>query len=81
MAVGALLILRVNSTQDHNYGAVGYPMVEENLYVVGTQTKRFFDGPSLLELFNGWEINHMKEREIVRYDKEKWVWELTLYAA
>lgn len=81
MAGGALLVLRVNSTRDHNYGAVGYPMVEENLYVVGNQIKRFFDGPSLLELFRGWEIDRMQEREILRYEKEKWVWELSVYAA
>ena len=81
MAHKALLILRVNSTRDQNYGAVGYPQVEENLYAVGNEIKRFFDGPSLVELFKGWHIETMAEREILRYEKQKWVWELSLYAA
>jgi len=78
---GALLILRVNSTRDDHYGAVGYPAIEQDLYVVGEQTKRFFDGPSLLELFRGWDIDQMAEREILLYEKRKWVWELSIYAA
>lgn len=61
-------------------GAVGHPQVQENLYVVCNHTKRLFDRASLLELFRGWEIDRMLEREILRYEKRKSVWELTLYA-
>lgn len=81
MASGGLLVLRVNSTRDSNFGAIGYPEVDGNLYAVGNQTKRFFDRASLHELFRGWQIDAIAEREILRYEKRKWVWELSLYAA
>jgi len=48
---------------------------------VDNQAKRFFDGPSLLKLFRGWRVEAMMERRILRYEKEKWVWELNLYVA
>lgn len=81
MALGGLLIVRVNSTQDANHGAVGYPEIEPNFYNVGGYPKRFFDRQSVLALFAGWRIQAIEERVIMRYEKPKWIWALHLYAA
>jgi SAM-dependent methyltransferase len=75
-----LLIVRVNSTRDTNYGAVGYPAIGPNFYLVEGNPKRFFDRPSLLTLFADWHIDAIAERPIARYAQRKWVWTLSLRA-
>jgi SAM-dependent methyltransferase len=77
---GGLLIVRVNSTKDTNYGAEGHPSIGPNFYRVQGRTKRFFDKPSLEALFADWRIDAITERPIMRYEKPKWIWELCLYA-
>ena len=78
---GGLLIVRVNSTQDANHGAVGHPEIEPNFYNVDGYPKRFFDRNSVLALFADWRIQALDERVIMRYEKPKWIWELHAYAA
>ncbi len=44
---GGLLLCRLNSTNDHNYGASGHVAIEEKYYSVNGEPKRFFDKPAI----------------------------------
>ena len=75
---GALLC-RLNSTNDHNYGAIGYPRIEHNYYLVQGEPKRFFDQTSIEAVFaTGWRMLSVAERVIERYEHPKAVWEVVL---
>ncbi|MEP6942652.1 MAG: class I SAM-dependent methyltransferase [Betaproteobacteria bacterium] len=75
---GALLC-RLNSTNDHHYGAIGYPRIEENFYLVQGEPKRFFDQTSIEAVFaTGWRMLSVAERLIKRYAQPKAVWEVIL---
>jgi trans-aconitate methyltransferase len=60
---GGLLLCRLNSTNDHNYGAIGYPEIAENYYSVNGEPKRFFDKSTIENCFkqNGLLLNLPKE--------------------
>lgn len=79
MTLGGLLVVRVNSTNDANFGAVGHSEIESNLYDVNGYSKRFFDRRSIVELFQDWSIEAMQERVIMRYEEPKWIWEFHLH--
>lgn len=52
---GGVLLCRLNSTADHNFGASGNPEVEPNFFLVNGEPKRFFDKHSIESLFaEGW---------------------------
>lgn len=73
---GGFLLCRVNSDEDINYGARGYPQLEPGLYDVDGTSKRFFDKASILELFSGhWALTDLEHKSIDRYQKSKYVWE------
>jgi len=75
---GALLC-RLNSTNDRNYGAIGYPRIEDNYYLVQGEPKRFFDQTSIDAVFaTGWRMLSVAERVIARYSQPKVVWEVIL---
>ena len=77
MKPGGHLIARFNSTNDTNFGAVGFPEIGRNFYRVHGNPKRFFDADALTTLFaDGWQIVQLKEKTIDRYEKDKVVWEL-----
>ncbi len=77
LEVNGLIIARVNSTDDVNYGAVGFEEISPNFYSVFGKSKRFFNDSMLTELFaNGWEIMQMEKRSIDRYGKLKAIWQL-----
>lgn len=70
------LICRLNSTNDFNYGASGFPQIEENFYRVNGNNKRFFTADDINALFTSpWRIENLKENSIDRYGNEKVVWE------
>ncbi len=72
-----LLICRLNSVKDHNFGASGYPEIEPGLYNVGGAPKRFFHENDILKLFsNSWTLSTLEHKCIDRYEEPKWVWEL-----
>ena len=74
-----MLLCRLNSTNDHNYGAVGYPRIEHNYYLVQGEPKRFFDQTSIEAVFAaGWRMLSVAERVIERYAHPKAVWEVVL---
>lgn len=75
---GGVLLVRVNSTQDHEYGASGHPEIAENYYLVNGKPKRFFDREALLRVFEGWNVLHLEERVIQRYTRPKATWEAVL---
>lgn len=77
-----VLLCRVNSTRDVNYGAVGHPEIERHFYDVDGRTKRFFSREDVDALFgDGWNRIAMEETEIDRYEKRKVVWEVLVQPA
>lgn len=78
---GGVLLCRVNSTKDMNYGAGHGTQLEKNYYNIEGKLKRFFDEEQLRELFEEWEIQYIKETEINRYKMRKVLWELSLKKA
>ncbi|MFK7997889.1 MAG: trans-aconitate 2-methyltransferase [Granulosicoccus sp.] len=77
---GGLLLVRVNSTDDVNYGSVGNKEIETNFYQVGDREKRFFDENALESIFftEDWDLLLREKNTIYRYEKPKSVWELVL---
>ena len=79
LAPGGLMLCRVNSTKDVNYGAAGHRAIAHHYYDVLGSPKRFFDRSEIDELFGvGWEQVSAIEMEIDRYEKPKVVWEVVL---
>jgi SAM-dependent methyltransferase len=74
-----VLLCRLNSTNDHRFGASGHPPIEDNYYLVDGEPKRFFDRAAVDRLFaSGWSTLGIEERMIDRYDHPKAVWEVVL---
>ena len=74
-----LLLCRLNSTNDHHFGASGHPAIDENFYLVDGAPKRFFDRAAVDRLFSsGWRMLSAEERTIDRYDLPKAAWEAVL---
>lgn len=72
-----VLLCRLNSTNDHHFGASGHPEIEPNLYLVSGRRKRFFDRAAIDALFAArWFVRHCEERSVLRYDKPKIAWEI-----
>lgn len=77
MVDDGLLICRLNSTRDVNFGAVGHPEIAPHFYDVEGRTKRFFSREDVDALFaDGWERISTEEKEIDRYERRKVVWEV-----
>ena len=77
LAKEGILICRLNSDQDFNYGAVGHPEIEPGLYDVNGASKRFFSQSDIHSLFGGrWRLRVLQHKTIDRYEKPKSVWEL-----
>lgn len=76
---GGVLLCRLNSTKDVNYGAQGHPELDENYYLVDGEPKRFFDKDSVCRLFTRhWHIIAIEEVTIAKYKLPKVVWEVVL---
>ncbi len=74
-----VLLCRLNSTEDHHYGASGYPQIEPNFYRVKGEPKRFFDRAAVELLFaQGWRILSLEHFTTGKYGKEKALWEVVL---
>ena len=74
-----LLLCRLNSVNDHHFGANGHPQIDENFYLVDGEPKRFFDRPAVERLFAiGWRPLGVEEKVINRYERPKSVWEMAL---
>jgi SAM-dependent methyltransferase len=74
-----ILLCRLNSTNDHHFGASGHPRIDDDYYLVDGAPKRFFDRAAVDRLFSpGWRMLSIEERTIDRYDLPKSVWEVVL---
>ena len=74
-----VLLCRLNSTNDHHFGASGHPEIEKDFYLVDGAPKRFFDRRAVVSLFKrGWRAVSIAEKVIDRYDHPKAVWEAVL---
>ena len=74
-----ILLCRLNSVQDHNFGASGHPELEPNFFLVKGEPKRFFDEPSIKSLFfEGWNILSLEHFVSEKYAKPKALWEVVL---
>ncbi|WP_372812765.1 class I SAM-dependent methyltransferase [Paenibacillus sp.] len=74
LSTDGLLLCRVNSTRDQEYGAGQGTEVEPHYYAWEGQLKRFFDRAQVDRLFRGWALLNAEEQVMTRYAKEKQVW-------
>jgi SAM-dependent methyltransferase len=74
-----ILLCRLNSTEDHNFGAIGHPEVEPNFYLVKGEPKRFFNQAAIESLFSaGWDILSLEHVATSKYVKTKALWEVVV---
>lgn len=70
-----ILLFRVNSVKDVNYGAGEGKEIEPHLYETSDgRYKRFFDAQDLGKFFTDWEKLYIHEETMGRYDLEKVLW-------
>lgn len=72
-----ILIFRVNSVNDVNYGSNSDEELEKHFYKCGNITKRFFDKEDIEYFFKDWQILYCKEKRvhIKIHQKSKALWE------
>ncbi|MBI5589121.1 MAG: class I SAM-dependent methyltransferase [Deltaproteobacteria bacterium] len=76
---GGLLLCRLNSTNDHNFGASGHTEIEANYYLVNGEPKRFFDKHAIDMVFReGWRMLSVEEQVTNKYAMPKALWEVIL---
>lgn len=72
-----ILVSRLNSTEDHNYGASGHPEIEKDYYLVDGKPKRFFDREAVDALFGaGWTQLSVEHAYTTKYKNPKALWEV-----
>jgi SAM-dependent methyltransferase len=78
---GGVLLCRLNSTADRNFGACGHPEIEANYYRVDGQPKRFFDRAAIDALFaDGWRVLSCAHFTTRKYVRSKALWEVVAQA-
>jgi SAM-dependent methyltransferase len=76
---GGILLCRVNSAHDHNFGSSGHPELEPGFFLVDGEPKRFFDKASIESLFSeGWNQLSLEHFVTEKYIKPKALWEVVL---
>lgn len=76
---GGVLVCRLNSTDDHHWGASGHPAIEPDYYRVGDECKRFFDEAAIRRLFaDGWRYVSLEHYVTQKYPLPKAVWEIVV---
>ena len=76
---GGLLLCRLNSTEDGNFGASGHPQIEPNYFLVDGQPRRFFDRDAVCVLFSdGWKQLSLAHVVTRKYIRAKALWEVIL---
>jgi SAM-dependent methyltransferase len=74
-----LLLCRLNSTNDHFFGATGHREIEPDYFDVNGNAKRFFSEASARQLFEKhWHLLSIREYASFKYSHPKWLWELIL---
>ena len=74
---GGILIVRVNSINDTNYGSSSLDEIEPHYYEAMNIKKRFFDREDIDFFFSDFKVLNCKEENILSrvHDKKKIVWE------
>ena len=76
---GGLLLCRLNSTEDHHFGASGHAEIEPGLFDVDGSPKRFFDRAAVDRLFAaGWRVLSVEHFTTRKYVRAKALWEAAL---
>ena len=76
---GGVFLCRLNSTEDHHFGASGHPVIEPNYFLVDGEPKRFFDEAAVDALFStGWSRLSKKHVVTRKYIRPKALWEVVL---
>lgn len=76
---GGLLLCRLNSTEDRNFGAHGHAEIEPNFFLVNGEPKRFFDAASVRSLFaDGWHPLSVEHVATLKYVRPKALWEVVV---
>lgn len=79
---GGVLLCRLNSDQDYNFGASGHPEIEPNFFMVKGEPKRFFDEAAITSLFaEGWNRLSLEHFVTKKYVRSKALWEVVLERA
>ena len=79
---GGVLLCRLNSTEDSNFGARGHPEIEPNFFMVNGAPKRFFDESAVRSLFStGWQLLSLEHFTTRKYLKPKSIWEAVVERA
>jgi SAM-dependent methyltransferase len=79
LRLGGVLLCRLNSTEDKNFGANGCEEIEPNYFLVNGQPKRFFDENAVRRLFaDGWNTIALEHITTDKYRKPKSAWEVIL---
>lgn len=74
---GGIFLCRLNSDQDHNFGASGHPEIEPNFFMVKGEPKRFFNEAVINSLFaEGWNTLSLEHFVTKKYVKPKALWEV-----
>lgn len=79
---GGLLLGRVNSLRDVNHGAGTGDQIEPGYFAMPSakfaNKKRFFTENDLLDLFSGWQVEHLEETAFTYYDHQKIAFEFAV---
>jgi SAM-dependent methyltransferase len=75
---GGVLLCRLNSTHDRNFGASGHPAIEPNYFMVNGHPKRFFDEATVRSLFAGWNELALEHIVTRKYVTSKALWEVVV---
>jgi SAM-dependent methyltransferase len=79
LPANGLLLCRLNSTNDHFFGATGHREIEPDYFDVNGIPKRFFSETSARQLFEeDWHFLSVREYASYKYAQPKWLWELIL---
>ena len=79
---GGITLCRLNSTEDHHFGAKGHAEIEPNYYSVDGEPKRFFNEASTRSLFaDGWRVLSTEHFTTRKYVKSKALWEIVVEKA
>ena len=74
-----MLLCRVNSSNDVNFGATGHPRLVDSYYSVRGRRKHFFDRAAVENLFaSGWRVLSLDELHTPKYGRDKVLWEVIL---
>lgn len=71
---GGVLLVRVNSTGDVNYGAGRGEEIEPRYSLIDGQKKRFFSKGDVESVLDGMQVDVLRHESIDRYTREKRVW-------